>query len=68
MLPHPEENLLRHIFGFGAISEHPARQTDHARQVATNQLSGGTLVAVANSANEFLVWIPHGAQANSERL
>jgi hypothetical protein len=36
--------------------------------MAANKLNGGSLVAVAYPANEFLVWIPHGAQANSERL
>jgi hypothetical protein len=36
--------------------------------MAANKFSGGSLVAVAYSANEFLVWIPHGAQANSEGL
>jgi len=68
MLPHAKEDLLGHIFSFGAIAEHTARKTYHSRKVTTHEFSRGAFVTGADPANEFLVWIPHGFEANSESL
>gem|GEM_PF-2767921 len=66
MLPHPQENLLRHVLGLRVIAEHPARQTDHSGKVTAYEFSSGALVAAADTTHQFFVRIPHGLGANSE--
>jgi hypothetical protein len=68
VLPHAEEDFLRHIFRFSAIPEHAAGKTNHPRKMPAHEFSRRPLIAGADPANEFLVWIPHGFEANSERL
>jgi hypothetical protein len=67
MLPDAEKNLLRHILGFGWIAKHPAGETNHSGKMTANEFGRGALVARADTTHQFLVRIPHGLEANSEK-
>jgi len=68
MLPHAKENFLSNVFSLSTIAKHSACKTNHPRKMSAHEFGRRALVAGADPANEFLVWIPHGFEANSERL
>jgi hypothetical protein len=67
VLPDTKENFLGDILSFGVVAEHSPRQTDHSREMPADEFGRGALVARADTAHQFLVRIPHGLEANSEK-
>jgi hypothetical protein len=66
VLPDTEEDFLGDILGFSCIAQHPAGETDHSGEVTAHEFGRSTLVACADTPDQFLVRVPHGWKANSE--
>ena len=55
MLPDPQEDLLRNLFGIGLIAKHASGKRHHTPQMARHQFTAGLFIALGDGRDQFVV-------------